>query len=134
MTEEFESKKLHNGMRKGYGFDSLTRQRAKERANGYCEWPDGCQNPHNGAVDHLTGIYLGRLLQIPAEDLTAIDNAQLLCNRHADIKYTQEQVFVRMIEKGLNDFQPERATVEWEAMAKPTVWPWFLNQPEKRKP
>src|SRR5689334_14870922 len=94
--------KANNGrtsLRKGYGFDHLTRQRAKERANGLCEWAQGCNHPHNGAVDHITGIYLGRKLGIPPEELTAIDNAQLLCDRHADIKYTQEQIFVRMIEK-----------------------------------
>lgn len=119
MKREREKNLYKNG-RNGYGFDARIRQLAKQNANGCCQWAEGCDQPHNNSVDHVTGIELGRLIGIPAEELTCLDNAQLLCTRHADIKFTQEQIFVRMIRADLQSFQPQRAVVSWDEMRKPT--------------
>jgi hypothetical protein len=82
--------------RRGAEFSRLTRQMALKRARGRCEYPQGCDRPHDGTLDHLTGCMLGRLLGMERTVLKSLDNAQFLCSYHNRLKTDQENYYIRL--------------------------------------
>lgn len=94
--EKTNHHKRHRNNRKGYEFSEHTKFLARQRSEGFCEYPQGCDNPHDDTVDHFTGIYLGRLLGMDQETIKGLDNAQLLCSYH-DRKKTKEEVYYQKL-------------------------------------
>ena len=77
--------------RRGAEFSPEVRRRVFARARGKCMHPEGCTNPHNGTVDHITGPMLGRLLGMDKKTLKSVDNAQTLCIAHDEFKTRYEE-------------------------------------------
>lgn len=83
--------------RRGAEFSRATRQIALQRAGGRCEYPLGCERPHDGTLDHLTGCMLGQLLGMERRIIRSLENAQFLCSYHNRLKTEEENYYIAQL-------------------------------------
>ena len=66
-----------------WGFTPEQRDWAKNRANGHCEFPAGCERKNTGKVNHITGSFEGRMAGFPKSVIQDVkQNSVLLCEPH----------------------------------------------------
>ena len=95
--------------RGGYEFSLKQKESFRARASGRCEFPaEPCPKPNNNIVNHLTGIHLARLVDVPRTSVVSDDNSIVLCDFHKSDLDQQEAQIVR-------GFEPRR-------FARNTVW------------
>lgn len=69
--------------RKGYEFTLYQKQRARNEAQGKCQFPGyECEKPANNRVGHFTGIADGRSRGVVRESIVCDDNRIVQCNDH----------------------------------------------------
>lgn len=108
--EKTNHHKNHKNHRKGCEFSEWTKFLVRQRADGLCECPNHfpCPNFNNDRPDHVTGIFIGRLLGMDKETIKSEDNCQLLCDPCEDEKYRQERYFQRQMLDKLSKFDLAR--------------------------
>jgi hypothetical protein len=84
--------------RHGMAFSVEDKQSVRERAQGGCEFPPGCERPNTNKVNHLTGVFEAFL---DNKDKRAIKdpnlNAVMLCEPHEVLHDAQEAFQVQSL-------------------------------------
>lgn len=78
-------------------FPFSVKEAVRARANGLCEYPEGCDDYNDGTIDHFTGCLLGKLLGMDPAVIRSLDNAQTLCARHNFIKTEEENRYIDVL-------------------------------------
>ena len=94
--------------RQGCEFSRSVKELARSRSQGFCEYPGGCEMPHDNTVDHLTGCFLGQLLGMERWVLRSLENAQMLCTYHNETKTREEYEHIKRLA-----FQLGARSLEW---------------------
>lgn len=82
-------------VRQTYGFSIDSKQFARERASGACEFPDKCPEPNTGRVNHLSGCGIADRLGLDPEPIKDPNlNAIMLCRPHEQDLDRQEAVIL----------------------------------------
>ena len=81
-----------------WGFTPEQRDWAKNRANGHCEFPAGCERKNTGKVNHITGSFEGRMAGFPRSVIQDVKlNSVLLCEPHEVHHDLQEREHIENI-------------------------------------
>lgn len=83
--------------RKGFEFSQSIRNEARLRSGGICQWPRGCNQFHDGTVDHKVSIAISFMQGALRENIKSQENAQVLCYKHNQRKMYAEAMFMQAI-------------------------------------
>ncbi len=83
--------------RGGYGFTLETKELARKRANGRCEY-SSCDRPNTGRINHLSGILEGKIKGTPKSWIRSLDNAVLQCELHEAVHDVEERSIIYLMQ------------------------------------